>query len=83
MQITGSPITTAMHAKTPASASIAAANRSATGSLGGINAEGGASAAGGGGGLTVEGGKSGEQPAVKRGRGRAPAHLGQNVDMWV
>ena len=72
MQINGPPISTAQLAKTPLSGSIAAANRSTTGNLGGINAESSASASGGG----------GVQRARPR-RGHKDPHLGQNVDMWV
>lgn len=82
MQITGSPLTTAMHAKTPASGAIAAANRSVAGSLGGVNAEGGASEAGGGG-LAVGRETPEERGTVKRGKARVAPHLGQNVDMFV
>jgi len=83
VQINGPPISTAQLAKTPLSGSIAAANRSTTGNLGGINAESGASASGGGG-LSIEGseGGGGAQRARPR-RGHKDPHLGQNIDMWV
>lgn len=82
MQVMGSTTTTAMLAKSPASGSIAAANRSVAGSLGGVNAEGGADA---GGGLSVGNGagEGSDRPTVQRGKARVADHLGQNVDMFV
>jgi len=83
MQVMGSTTTTAMLAKTPASGSIAAANRSVAGSLGGVNAEGGADAAGGGLSVGNGAGEGSDRPTVQRGKARVADHLGQNVDMFV